>query len=1095
MSALIRIVSFSALACTLLGAAEQRGVIRSAGLPIPGATVTASQGDHKLVTSSDEAGAYVFDDLPPGNWHIQVEMSGFASTERDITVAGGSTPADIELKLRPPAAPVRAQAPAPARATAAAAAFQQLAIAQTAQNDIQAAMSAPPPEMPSEELSQSANESFLLSGSLSRGLQEPQMEEMGIPNREELRQRFEAMRQSGGLGGGPGGDPRGGGSPGGGGPPGGGRGPGGGGPPMMMGGRGGPRGGPGGSHGHDHRPGSSRYGAFGNRSGRGRDTIHGGASFSLHNSALDATPYSVNGQEIPKPSYAQSRFSLMAGGMLHIPKLISDDKSYFFLSYFGTRSRNPYNANATLPTALERAGDFSQSYLQGPVTIYDPLTNQPFAGNRIPASRIDAASNGMLGLIPLPNQPGNVRNYQIVSSVPQNTNNFGLRLSRSFGSRERVSGSFNLQQRDGASTQLYGFRDTSSGRGANLDVTWTHTIAAGFVSNLRASFSRSSNDALPYFAYGTDWASQLGISGTSTDPVNYGPPNLSFTNFCALTDGSPSRSSTQTASLGEGLMRVHGKHTISFGGEYRRFEINTHSDQNARGTYVFSGLRTSGFDSKGNSLLGTGFDFADYLLGMPQSSSIRFGSTDTYFRGARWSANAQDDWRIRSNLTINAGVRYEYLTPLHEKYGRMANLDIAPGFTNVAVVTPDIAGPYSGAFPDGMVNPDRNNIAPRVGIAWKPLPKHSLLIRSGYGWYYNGSVYNQMAARLAQQPPFANSSSINTSLEQPLTVAKGFLAGSSKQINNTYAVDRYYTVGYAQTWNFAVQQELPHSLILEVGYLGTKGTHLDLQRMPNRAASGSPLTSEQRRQIANASGFTFDSSDGNSIYHAGQVRFTRRFRSGVAVNALYTYAKSIDNASTLGGGGAVVAQNDQDLAAERGLSSFDRRHNLSLSYMLSSSSSGAAQPRNFLIRDWQTSGSITIRSGSPFTATVLGNRSDAGGSGAVGSARADATGLPVTLADDFFNPAAFSVPLPGFYGNAARNTIPGPTLFAMNMSVGRTIRFGETRRSMDLRVEASNVLNNVTITRIGTTVNSLNYGLALDAASMRSISLNLRFRF
>src|SRR5205085_8433358 len=189
----------------------------------------------------------------------------------------------------------------------------------------------------------------------------------------------------------------------------------------------------------------------------------------------------------------------------------------------------------------------------------------------------------------------------------------------------------------------------------------------------------------------------------------------------------------------------------------------------------------------------------------------------------------------------------------------------------------------------------------------------------------------------------------------------GFANTPSESNTNTYAVDRNYRVGYAQTWSFSIQQPLKRSFVIELGYLGTKGTRLDIQRLPNRAAPGSPLTAEQRRQIGNAVGFTFDSSEGNSIYHAAQVRVTRRFARGISANALYTFAKSIDNASTLGGGSAVVAQNDKDLRAERGLSSFDQRHTLNLSYVLTSPvsengflrGSGIGQK---LLKDWTLSG-------------------------------------------------------------------------------------------------------------------------------------------
>src|SRR5207244_3367909 len=173
---------------------------------------------------------------------------------------------------------------------------------------------------------------------------------------------------------------------------------------------------------------------------------------------------------------------------------------------------------------------------------------------------------------------------------------------------------------------------------------------------------------------------------------------------------------------------------------------------------------------------------------------------------------------------------------------------------------------------------------------------------------------------------------LTTSLAQPLTFQNVLPTVASSIITNTYAIDRYYALGYAQTWNLIVQREFPHSIVVELSYQGTKGTKLDIQRLPNRAAPGSPLTAEQRRQIGNAQGFTFESSEGNSIYHAFQTRVTRRMQKGIGVYGTYTFGKSIDNASTFGGGTSTVAQNDKDLRAERGLSSFDKRHNLSLNY-------------------------------------------------------------------------------------------------------------------------------------------------------------------
>ena len=176
----------------------------------------------------------------------------------------------------------------------------------------------------------------------------------------------------------------------------------------------------------------------------------------------------------------------------------------------------------------------------------------------------------------------------------------------------------------------------------------------------------------------------------------------------------------QSLAEGDSYSWVKKNHTMTFGGDFKRQDRNTTTDQNARGTFQFSGIATSAFNSNGQPLPNTGLDLADFLLGLPQSSSVQFGGAATYFRQNAWDAYANDDWRVNPNLTLMFGLRYEYYSPLSEKYGHLVNLDIAPGFTGVDPVLPGAAGPYSGAFPNSLIQPDRNDFAPRGGLAWKP---------------------------------------------------------------------------------------------------------------------------------------------------------------------------------------------------------------------------------------------------------------------------------------------------------------------------------------------------------------------------------------
>jgi outer membrane receptor protein involved in Fe transport len=539
-----------------------------------------------------------------------------------------------------------------------------------------------------------------------------------------------------------------------------------------------------------------------------------------------------------------------------------------------------------------------------------------------------------------------------------------------------------------------------------------------------------------------------------------------------------------------------GQHTISFGVQLARNDLSTQTDQNGRGTMTFTGLATSAFSAGGQPVPGTGLDFGDYLLGLPQSASISYGESTLYFKQNTFSGYAQDDWHLHPRFTLIAGVRYEYFQPFTEKNGTLTNLDLAPDYLGVAVVTPSsIVGPYSGAFPTSLINRDYNNFAPRVGVAWKvPGIKRSTIVRAGYGIYYNGQAYNSFALRLAQQPPFAISNNLVSSVTNPLTIADGFhKAAPGQNLLNTYGVNRDYKTPYAQTWTFSIQHELTHGMFVEGTYIGTKGTNLDVYISPNTAAPGTPLNSEARLPIPYATTFTYDTPVANSNYNGLMLRFAERFNRGVSFRATYTFSKSIDDASTFGG---TVAQYYRDIAAERSLSSFNRTQVFDARWVLTSRLRANEQTWFArLVNTWTLSGGITAESGLPLTARVLGNQANIAGSGNVGSGRANATGEDISGTDGFFNLGAFTVPAPGQYGNAGRNTIPGPGLFSLNAAFGRSFQFGDTRRRLEFRVEGQNVLNNVNYSSYNTVVNATNFGLPTAAETMRQLDAVVRFRF
>jgi hypothetical protein len=335
----------------------------------------------------------------------------------------------------------------------------------------------------------------------------------------------------------------------------------------------------------------------------------------------------------------------------------------------------------------------------------------------------------------------------------------------------------------------------------------------------------------------------------------------------------------------------------------------------------------------------------------------------------------------------------------------------------------------------------------------------------------------------------------------------GFPAPTPGQITNNYGVDPNYRLGYVQMWNLNVQRELKPTLVMYVGYTGSKGTDLDMLRAPDRGPYG--------LLIPNVQPFLWETSQGASILHAGSVTLNKRMAKGVSMGGTYTFAKSIDNASSINGAGSTVAQNDQDLAAERSLSNFDVRHkltgNLAVELPFGTGKwwldSGGFWAQIF--GDWTWNASYTIQSGTPFTAQVAGGSAQVA-TGASGSLRADVTGQPIALSNptlhEWFNTAAFvappSVPCTILgtpqtcyqFGDAGRNTIIGPGQITFNMYLSKNFPMRDMM-GMEVRLQANNVFNTPQFTRIDTTVGSPTFGEVVGVGAMRTMQVQMRFRF
>jgi trimeric autotransporter adhesin len=1103
-------------AAPAIGARTLHGAVKSGNMPIPGASVSAVNAATKeqVNTSTDVDGAYRLTIPADGRYTVQVQMPAFAAGKRDVVVdpTHQDVPANFELVLLSRA---RQAASEQRQANATGRGFQNLSVFQAAsgQDSSNGGMSdVVPSGMPVPGIaSDSATESVAVSGNTSNSF--------NAMSADEMQQRFnDARQQGGGFGGG------------------------------GFGGQGGGRGGFGGGGGGGGPMIFGRRGFDSNRP-------HGSIYYGIGDSALNASPYSLTGQPTEKPSYLQNSFGGSVGGPLNIPHLYhGGSRTFYFVNYNGKRAENPFDQFSTVPTLLERQGDFSQTtFTSGgqvlPVRIFNPATNTQYANNTIP--QINPVAQGLLQYIPLPNLPGSYQNFHYVTSANSDSDDLNIRVNRTFGAapaRGRRGGgrnaprnnlTFGFHYHESSATLTNPFPSVGGNTSVrSFDIPVSYTRSIGKLTNIiRADFNRSRTRTQNLYAFSNDITGALGITGVSQNPFDWGLPNLSFTNFASLQDTTPQLTRPQTYTFSDNVIWNHGKHTARWGGDFRRVQVNTETASNPRGSFIFSGFNTEQLTSSGSPVPGTGYDFADFLLGLPQQTSEQFGESD-HFHGNYWDLYAQDEWKMRANLTLNLGVRYEYVSPLTEENNRIANLDLSPGVLNpalgAAVATPILpgqVGPYYGRLPASLMRPDRNNFAPRIGFAWKPFS--ATVVRGGYGINYNTGAYQGIAQQLALQPPFATTATniepLTRAYPSTLTLQDGFPPPTD--ITNDYAVNPNYRLGYVQIRNLDIQQQIRPTVLLNIDYTGTKGTDLDILEAPNRNATSTAI------RIAGVQTFTYESSVADSEANAGSVRLRKRLAKGFAIGGIYTFSKSLDDASSIGagatsgsntpglgaggtgasgGGGSSasassgssagasnVAQNPFNLSAERGLSSFNQTHKFTADYLWELPFGHDKRwltentPWRAILGDWQWSGDWTIASGLPFTPHVVGNIETLN-AGINGTQRPDLVpGQSVSLSNpsvrEWFNTAAFVLPT-GPYGNARRNSIIGPGTKVFDMAFTKIVPLKESR-VLEFRAQATNIFNIPNYSSIDTSVTSPTFGRVTGVGAMRAFTMTARFRF
>ena len=992
-------------------ASEYHGIVSFHGLPVPGATVTVTEGAKKFTTVTDTQGFYSFPALADGAATIEIKMTGFATLEQPITIAADAPLGKAELQLLTLEQMHAQLKPVPSAAITEVQARSEPKKTGEAPKPAANAQGNQPAAAPSEDQSQRAADGLLVNGSVNNA----------------ATSQFSLT----------------------------------------------PR--------------------FGNTAS-GRSMYNFSVFARVDNSALDARSYSLSGVNTTKPATDQFTGGFNVQGPLKIPHVLRNGPN-IFVGYARTRNSVATTTSGLVPTLAERGGDFSQQMTATgqPVVVYNPATGLPYAGDKVPVSAQAAA---LLNLFPLPNLTGStLYNYQVPLVTDTHVDSVNSNVSKTVGRKNQISGTFAATSTRISATNFFGFVDTTDGLGINGTANWSHTFTARTRVNLGYQFSRQSYRVTPYWANRDNISGAAGITGNDQVAAYWGPPTLSFSGgTSALTDGQSSFTRNETNGVSPKMTWNHGPHNVTVGFDFRRQEFNYISQANPRGTFSFTGAATASA-----SVAGSGSDVADFLIGVPDASAIAYGNADKYLRESVSDAYATDDWRVSPELTVNVGVRWEYGAPVTEIKNRLVNLDIASGFTSVApVLATAPTGTLTGmSYPNSLVRPDRTGIEPRIGISWRPLPGSLLVVSSGFGMTYDTSVYQGVALAMAEQAPLSKSVTAQNSASCPLTLANGFGTCAATTADN-FAIDPNFRVGYLYTWNLKVQRDLPGSLQMVATYLGNKGSHGVQESLPNSNPVGAtnPCPSCP-------TGFEYLESTGNSTRESVQFQLRRRLKSGLTASVLYTFSKSLDDDSSLGGqgaatvGGATIAQDWRHLSAERGLSTFDQRHlvNIQAQYTTGMGKGGGTLLsgwRGRLYKEWTFQTQINFGTGLPETPIDAGQVI----SGYTSFVRPNVTGKPLYAAPSgfFLNSAAYAAPAAGQWGDARRDSITGPDEFTVNVAMVRTFRL-TTKVNLDAQMAAANALNHVSYTGWVTNINSTQFGLPANANTMRDVQAALRLRF
>jgi Carboxypeptidase regulatory-like domain/TonB dependent receptor len=867
----------------------------------------------------------------------------------------------------------------------------------------------------------------------------------------------------------------------------------------------------------------------------GTNEYHGSVWEFFRNNAMDAKSFFADSAE---PLH-RNQFGGTFGGP------IKRDKTFFFLYYEGLRASQGETTRATVPSDPERSGNFADQCALNNGTFnaqglcIDNTTGQlsqngqlfnEFAGQPIPNNQLPFINPISQNLLPYyPHANSGAFTYVGTQTFVNNTDQFGIKLDHVLTARDALSFRYSYgqsSQTDPLSTQganVPGFPVGENQRPQNFVAQETHTLSPALVGQIRFSFLR--NKLLLDEHLNNTTPASLGFAYAPTLESAIGPPFVQVGGYASIGDPitGPRNTYQNSFDYTGSITWIKGRHQMKFGGGYQYDQINVLQGIATNGFFVFSTFPVNN-------------PFASFLFGQPVFFLQGGGNFSRNLSGQAFNLFAQDTWRVKPRVTINYGLRYEVPSPYTEAHN-LQNLWV-PGRQSTVFPSAPTGLLYPGdkGVSDGLIPTERDAFAPRVGIAWDVSGKGRTLVTAAYGVFYDpyytgqgGPLQDPISA-----PPYLQTPQISVpNFADPYNGQNPF-NGSFAQPMTLLVLNPNLRLPYAQDWNLNIEHSLGNDWLLQVGYIGTKGTKLPrfieadpTVYDPDLSPADNMNFSDQRRlysgcTVAAPAPCTFSSVGeiagiADSTYNAMQVSLRKRFSHGLSMLASYTLSKTLDDASTFNITGSAsqsvagendLAQNPFDLAAEHGRSMFDARHRFVVSYQWNLPWFNHAQNwYGHVLGNWQVNGITTLMSNTPFTvydssdSSLQGSAPEISGfyssrPNLVGDPNAGSCpgGTPIRSPECWFNTGAFQQAQPGTFGNLGRNTLLGPAFQQWDFSALKTIPIHENVH-MQFRAEFFNIFNNVNFVLPNNDISSPNFGQITAAQPGRIVQLALKLLF